>query len=70
MAVLLPFGAWRRIVRFAATNFALAIAAAVAVGLFIVVTTVTAAWVVSTGLDRNSQCIRRLIRAGDTGVGL
>jgi len=52
---VISFGAWRRIVRFAATNLVLAIAAVAAVGLFVVVATITAAWIVNTGLGSNSQ---------------
>ena len=63
---LVPFGAWRRIARFAATNFALAIAAVAAVGLFIVVTTITAAWIVNTGLVSNGQLHPKAYRGPGT----
>jgi hypothetical protein len=63
---VVSFGAWRRIVRFVATNLVLAIAAVAAVALFAVVATVTAAWLVNTGLDSNSQLHTKAYRGPRT----
>lgn len=60
------FGAWRRIVRFVATNLMLAVAAVAAVALFGIITTVTAAWIVNSGLDSNGQTHVKALRGPGT----